>query len=257
MFGCKQSQGNTNRSRRCEHPVPEANPAPAPGVLLGHHLHILTFSGREAPSAFHRVGSRGRCLGPPPVSRRRPAAAAGGRTCESAPIPDDIPFLPPPGEDSRTRSRRSSPETERDLSSLLVAPAARGVLRNSILGDLRRHDPCSRGPRPGGHTKPYYRSTYYFVSRPTGGCHLRSSMTHTQAPEIGVNMDRLRLYQHPPAHALGFRGHRGPLGFRELASIPSHRPPDDIIRAVAKDSITWRSCWGPLRALGLAQPRCP
>src|SRR5207249_1265802 len=64
---------------------------------------------------------------------------------------------------------------------------------------------------------------------------------------IGVNIIGYDYTNTPPAHALGARGIVGLVGFGNfLNPDPKADHPDDIIRAVASDSIDLAIVWGPL-----------
>ena len=140
----------------------------------------------------------------------------------------------------------------RDLNATVINywwPSRRGVLRNSILGgfcDVMIQAPV--GLDPVATTKPYYRSTYYFVYRADRGLAVRSlDDTVLKRLKIGVNIIGYDYTNTPPAHALGSRGIVGLVGFGNfLNPDPKADHPDDIIRAVAKDSIDVAIVWGPL-----------
>src|SRR5436853_7391707 len=140
----------------------------------------------------------------------------------------------------------------RDLNATVINywwPSRRGVLRNSILGGF-----CAVmiqapvGLDPVATTKPYYRSTYYFVYRADRGLQLRSlDDTVLKRLKIGVNIIGYDYTNTPPAHALGSRGIVGLVGFGNfLNPDPKADHPDDIIRAGAKDSIDVAIVRGPL-----------
>jgi mxaJ protein len=127
-------------------------------------------------------------------------------------------------------------------------PARRGFLRNSILGgfcDVLIGIPV--GLDPVATTKPYYRSTYYFVYRADRGLKIASlDDTLLKRLKIGVNMIGYDYTNTPPAHALGVRGVVGLTGFGNfLNPDPQADHPQDIIEAVAKDSIDVAIVWGP------------
>jgi mxaJ protein len=140
----------------------------------------------------------------------------------------------------------------RDLNATVINywwPSRRGVLRNSILGgfcDVMIQAPV--GLDPVATTKPYYRSTYYFVFRANRGLQLRSlDDTVLKRLKIGVNMIGYDYTNTPPAHALGSRGIVGLVGFGNfLNPDPKADHPEDIINAVAKESIDVAIVWGPL-----------
>src|SRR5947207_3178982 len=185
------------------------------------------------------------------------AAAVG--LMASAPHPDqelrvcadpfDLPFS---NEQEQGFENKIAHVVAQDLNARVVNywwPSRRGVLRNSILGgfcDVMIQAPV--GLDPVATTKPYYRSTYYFVFRADRGLRLRSlDDTILKHVKIGVNIIGYDYTNTPPAHALGSRGIIGLVGFGNfLNPDPKADHPEDIIRAVAKDSIDVAIVWGPL-----------
>jgi mxaJ protein len=151
----------------------------------------------------------------------------------------------------------------RDLNATVINywwPSRRGVLRNSILGgfcDVMIQAPV--GLDPVATTKPYYRSTYYFIYRANRGFQLRSlDDTVLKHLKIGVNMIGYDYTNTPPAHALGSRGILGLVGFRNfLNPDPNADHPEDIINAVAKDSIDVAIVWGPLAGYWVKRASVP
>lgn len=139
-----------------------------------------------------------------------------------------------------------------DLNATVINywwPSRRGVLRNSILAgfcDVMIQAPV--GFDPVATTKPYYRSTYFLVYRADHGLQLRSlDDTILKHLRIGVNMIGYDYTNTPPAHALGVRGIVGLVGFGNfLNADPNADHPEDIVNAVAKDSIDVAIVWGPL-----------
>src|SRR5881398_2159214 len=138
-----------------------------------------------------------------------------------------------------------------DLNAAVVnfwGPQRRGFLRNSILAgfcDVMMQAPV--GFDPVALTKPYYRSTYYFVYRADRGRTIKSlDDTILKHLKIGVNLIGYDYTNTPPAHALGPRGIIGLIGFGNfLNPDPKADHPQDIIDAVAKDSIDVAIVWGP------------
>jgi len=138
-----------------------------------------------------------------------------------------------------------------DLNAAVINywwPERRGFLRNSILGgfcDVLINVPV--GFDPVATTKPYYRSTYYLVYRADRGLNLRSlDDTLLKHLKIGVNMIGYDYTQTPPAHALSARGILGLVGFGNFLNPDPHADhPQDIVEAVAKDSINVAVVWGP------------
>src|SRR5437660_2711371 len=139
-------------------------------------------------------------------------------------------------------------------------PSRRGVLRNSILGgfcDVMIQAPV--GLDPVATTKPYYRSTYYFVYRADRGLAVRSlDDTVLKRLKIGVNIIGYDYTNTPPAHALGARGIVGLVGFGNfLNPDPKADHPEDIVHAVARDSIDVAVMWGPLAGYWVKRESVP
>ncbi len=139
-----------------------------------------------------------------------------------------------------------------DLNATVINywwPTRRGVLRSSILAgrcDVMIQAPV--GLDPVATTKPYYRSTYYFVYRSDRGLQVHSlDDTILKHLRIGVNIIGYDYTNTPPAHALGARGIVGLVGFGNfLNPDPKADHPQDIFDALAKDSIDLAIAWGPL-----------
>jgi len=144
----------------------------------------------------------------------------------------------------------------RDLNATVTNywwPSRRGVLRNSILGgfcDVMIQAPV--GLDPVATTKPYYRSTYYFVYRADRGFALRSlDDTILKRLKIGVNMIGYDYTNTPPAHALGSRGIVGLIGFGNfLNPDPKADHPMTSSRRWRRIPSTSPSCGGRWRAIG-------
>jgi quinoprotein dehydrogenase-associated probable ABC transporter substrate-binding protein len=127
-------------------------------------------------------------------------------------------------------------------------PHRRGFIRNSLsprLCDVIIGVPV--GFDPVRTTKPYYRSTYHFVYRSDRNLHITSlDDTILKHLKIGVNLIGYDYTNTPPAHALSARGVVGNLvGFYNFLD-PTQDHPDDIINAVAKDSVDVAIVWGPI-----------
>lgn len=97
-------------------------------------------------------------------------------------------------------------------------------------------------------TRPYYKSTYVFVSRRDR--HL--GITSFDDPElrtlkIGVELIGDDAANTPPVHALGNRGMtRNIVGYTLYGDYRTPNPPSRIIEAVAKDDVDIAVVWGPL-----------
>jgi mxaJ protein len=175
-----------------------------------------------------------------------PRAPAELRVCVD---PYDLPFS---NDKEEGFENKIAHVIAQDLNAHVINywwPARRGVLRSSILAgrcDVMMQAPV--GLDPVATTKPYYRSTYYFVYRSDRNLQVHSlDDTILKHLRIGVNIIGYDYTNTPPAHALGARGIVGLVGFGNfLNPDPKADHPQDIFDALAKDSIDIAIAWGPL-----------
>jgi mxaJ protein len=97
-------------------------------------------------------------------------------------------------------------------------------------------------------TRPYYRSSYVFVSRRDRGLGLRSlddeRLKHLR---IGVQMIGDDFANSPPAHALSARGVvQNVIGYSVLGDYSQPNPPARVVEAVAAGDVDVAVVWGPL-----------
>ncbi len=150
-----------------------------------------------------------------------------------------------------------------DLNAAVVNfwwPQRRGFMRNSILSgwcDVMMEAPV--GLDPVATTKPYFRSTYYFVYRADRGLSIKSlDDTILKHLKIGVNLIGYDYTNTPPAHALSPRGIVGLVGFGGFFNPdPQADHPQDIIEALVKDSIDVAIVWGPLEGYWVKRAAVP
>src|SRR5881296_2082453 len=174
--------------------------------------------------------------------------------------PFDLPFS---NDQEQGFENKIAHVVAQDLNATVINywwPSRRGVLRNSILGgfcDVMIQAPV--GLDPVATTKPYYRSTYYFVYRADRGLAVRSlDDTVLKRLKIGVNIIGYDYTNTPPAHALGARGIVGLVGFGNfLNPDPKADHPEDIVHAVARDSIDVAVMWGPLAGYWVKRESVP
>jgi quinoprotein dehydrogenase-associated probable ABC transporter substrate-binding protein len=104
------------------------------------------------------------------------------------------------------------------------------------------------GFEPVETTRPYYRSTYVFVSRQDRGLRPRSlDDPHLERLRIGVQMIGDDFANSPPAHALSARGLvKNVVGYSVLGDYSQPNPPARIVEAVAAGDIDVAVVWGPL-----------
>jgi quinoprotein dehydrogenase-associated probable ABC transporter substrate-binding protein len=97
-------------------------------------------------------------------------------------------------------------------------------------------------------TRPYYRSTYVFVSRRDSNLHVRSfddpRLRHLR---IGVHVLGDSNENLPPVQALISRGIvRNLVGFSIFGNLAETNPPADLIKAVSGKKVEVAVAWGPL-----------
>ena len=97
-------------------------------------------------------------------------------------------------------------------------------------------------------TKPYYRSTYVFVTRKDRGLAITSfDDSRLKTLKIGVQLIGDDGTNSPPAHALARRGIvENVVGFTVYGDYAQPNPPARIVEAVAKGAIDAAAVWGPL-----------
>jgi mxaJ protein len=97
-------------------------------------------------------------------------------------------------------------------------------------------------------TRPYYRSTYMFVTRadrPLAGLTLDDSRLRTL--KLGVQLVGDDAMNTPPAHALARRGITGNIkGYMLYGDYRRPNPPAAIVEGVARGEVDAALVWGPL-----------
>jgi mxaJ protein len=125
----------------------------------------------------------------------------------------------------------------------------RGFARNTLTADLCDLWPgVASGLETLATTRPYYRSTYVFVTR--SDRHLAiTSFDDPRLPQlvIGVQMIGNDAMNTPPAHALARRGMTDNIrGYMLYGDYREPNPPAAIVDAVAQGKIDVGVIWGPL-----------
>jgi mxaJ protein len=97
-------------------------------------------------------------------------------------------------------------------------------------------------------TRPYYRSTYVFVSRRDRHLRLGSlDDPRLRTLRLGVQMIGDDFSNSPPAHALSARGIvQNVVGYSVLGDYSQPNPPARIVDAVASGEVDAALVWGPL-----------
>jgi len=108
-------------------------------------------------------------------------------------------------------------------------------------------------------TKPYYRSTYVFVTRRSSGLRFASMddprLRHVR---IGIHVIGDDYNSLPPGVALAGRGIvRNVVGYSIYGNYAKASPPSELIAAVAQGKVDVAIAWGPLAGYYAARSRVP
>jgi mxaJ protein len=136
----------------------------------------------------------------------------------------------------------------------------RGFVRNTLKAGLCDLIPAvPSGFEMGLATRPYYRSTYVFVSRRDRKLGLRSFDDPRLARwKIGVQMIGNDGANSPPAHALARRGRiANVVGYTVYGDYREPNPPARIVQAVARGEVDAAVVWGPLAGYFARRSRVP
>jgi quinoprotein dehydrogenase-associated probable ABC transporter substrate-binding protein len=128
-------------------------------------------------------------------------------------------------------------------------PQRRGFIRNTLTA--RKCDVVMGTPPETERvltTRPYYRSTYVFVSRKDRGLNVRSLNDPVlRRLRIGVQLVGDDYANTPPVHALSRRRIVGNLvGYSVFGDYSQENPPARIVDAVAAGAVDLAIVWGPL-----------
>lgn len=180
----------------------------------------------------------------PALAQQRPAHLL--RVCAD---PLDLPFSTDKQEGFENKIAAIIAKDLGDSLTFTWWPTRRGFVRNTL--GMRRCDLMMAAPK--GYdlvieTNPYYRSTYYIVTRSDRNIKLTSlddSLLKTL--RVGVNQLGDNYENTPPAEALGKRGIvKNVTGFSTFYDEEGHVRPSDIIDAVTKGTIDVALAWGPI-----------
>lgn len=139
-------------------------------------------------------------------------------------------------------------------------PQRRGFLRNTLAAgkcDLVMGMPL--GAERVLTTRPYYRSTYVFVSRKDRHLDIRSLDDPVlRRLRIGVQLVGDDYANTPPVHALSRRGIAGNLvGYSVFGDYAQENPPARIIDGVIAGDVDLAIAWGPLAGYFAKRSRVP
>ncbi len=163
--------------------------------------------------------------------------------------PNNLPFSNRAGAGFENRIAELVAHDLGDSLAYMWWPQRRAWVRNTINAkqcDVAIGVPAGFGPLL--TTRPYYRSTYVFVSRADRQYHLASlDDPRLRRLRIGLHFIGTDYDNPPPAHALGDRGIvRNVVGFSIYGNYSEPNPPAALIEAVARADVDVAVAWGPL-----------
>lgn len=185
---------------------------------------------------------------------------AAGRTLRVCADPNNMPFSDEKGEGFENRiAALVARDLKADLSYTWWAQR-RGFVRNTLkagLCDVVMGVPSNYELVE--TTRPYYRSSYVFVTRASSGLNIASfDDPRLKTLRIGVQMIGDDGSNTPPAHALARRGIvQNVHGYMIYGDYREPAPTAPIIDAVAKGDIDVAAAWGPEAAYFAARERVP
>jgi mxaJ protein len=187
---------------------------------------------------------------------QRPSPAQPGvlRVCND---PDNMPFSNQKEEGFENKIAQLIAKDWKARLDYVWYPTRRGYFRilNGMYCDLIIQAPG--GLDMAGTTKPYYRSGYVFVTRQDGKLADIKSLADPRLKKARIGVTLLPSDEHlPPTMALGHYGVVGNLhGYHGWYNDDDR--PEDIVNAVANDSVDVAIVWGPLAGYFARQSKVP
>jgi quinoprotein dehydrogenase-associated probable ABC transporter substrate-binding protein len=174
---------------------------------------------------------------------------AAGRELRVCADPNNLPFSNRRGEGFENRIAEVIARELKASIGYTWWAQRRGFVRNTLregLCDVVVGVPA--GYDPVLTTRPYYRSSYVFVSRSGRGLHIDSfDDPRLRKLRIGVHLMGDDGANAPPGHALARRGIIDNVaGFTIYGDYTEPNPPARLIDAVASGNIDLAVAWGPL-----------
>ncbi len=176
---------------------------------------------------------------------RRPSPVAL-RVCAD---PNNLPFSNAAGEGFENRIARLIGDELHEPVRYTWWAQRRGFARNTLnANDCDLVMGTAAGVEMLATTRPYYRSTYVFVTRRDRALNVRSfDDPRLKTLKVGVQLVGDDGVNTPPVHALANRGVRGNLvGYTVYGDYRQANPASRIIDAVAHGDVDVAIVWGPL-----------
>jgi mxaJ protein len=187
-------------------------------------------------------------------------ASCGERTLTACADPNNLPFSNRAGQGFENKlAEMIAGDLHAKLSYVWWAQR-RGYVRNTL-----NEQKCDFWPGIGSNvemaatSRPYYRSTYVFVSRAKDGLdHLTLDDPRLRKLKIGVQMVGDDASNTPPAHALARRGIVANVrGYTLYGDYSKPNPASQIIEAIRRGDIDVALVWGPLAGYFAAKAAVP
>lgn len=177
------------------------------------------------------------------------AAAAPERVLRVCADPNNLPFSNDKGEGFENRIVELVAQDLHARVAYVWWAQRRGFLRNTLnAGECDLVPGVASAMEALATTRPYYRSTYVFVTRQDSGLDIASfDDPRLKRLTIGVQMVGDDFSNTPPAHALARRGVTDNVrGYMLYGDYAEPSPPQRIVQAVARREIDVAVVWGPL-----------
>ena len=187
----------------------------------------------------------------------RPAATEALRVCAD---PNNLPFSNQRGEGFENQLAQMIARDRGATVEYTWWAQRRGFVRNTLnAGECDVVIGTVSGMEMLTTTRPYYKSSYVFVSRRDRHLGIRSFDDSTlRRLRIGVQLIGDDFANTPPVHALATRGlRRNLVGFTVYGDYRKADPPARIIDAVATGDVDVAVAWGPMAGYFAARSRVP
>jgi mxaJ protein len=174
-------------------------------------------------------------------------AGAAGRALRVCADPNNLPFSNARGEGFENRLAELLARDRGAALEYTWWAQRRGFVRNTLRAgecDVLVGAPVGYGPVL--VTRPYYRSSYVFVSRRDGLHPASLDDPVLRTARIGVQLIGDDFANTPPAHALSRRGIiRNVVGYTVYGDYREDSPAGRIVGAVARGEVDVALVWGP------------
>jgi mxaJ protein len=188
------------------------------------------------------------------------SARAEPRVLKVCADPNNLPFSNAKGEGLENKLAELVARDMGATVSYTWWAQRRGYVRNTLKArDCDVWPGVATGVDMLSTTRPYYRSTYVFVTRADRGLDIASyDDAKLRTLKIGVQMIGDDSFNTPPTHALARRGIIDNVrGYMLYGDYKRPNPPAAIVEAVARGDVDVAVVWGPLAGYFAARSPVP